>query len=387
MNLKRQFIHLRLGLIFCLLVATGSFFSAEGNPVSGRVIGWNYNGFAVKDLPSDLTNIVAISATAAGNYYSLNLALRNNGTVVAWGKSSTGQTRTNVPAGLQDVIAVAVGANHYMALKNDGTVVVWQTTTALSVPANVTNIAAIAAGPDGYSLALTKGGQVISWTIGTANFAVPASLNSNVVAIAASSSFFLAIKSNGVPVAWGFSNLGQTNVPIGITNLSSCAVDYIHSVGLKTDGTVVSWGANWGTDGQTNVPPGLSNVVAVAAGGVKGAHSLVLKNDGTVVSWGASQTTIPNYVSNVVAIAAGDYYNLAIVADPQIYAINFANQQPAIHFRSFAGQQYSIEYSADLRSSNWTSLLQTTLQGSGGDIVITDTNAMSSGRFYRLRNW
>ena len=36
----------------------------------------------------------------------------------------------------------------------------------------------------------------------------------------------------------------------------------------------------WGDDsaGQTNVPAGLTNVVAVAAGGF---HSLALKNDGT----------------------------------------------------------------------------------------------------------
>ena len=35
--------------------------------------------------------------------------------------------------------------------------------------------------------------------------------------------------------------------------------------------------------GQSDVPAGLSNVVAVAAGG---QHSLALKADGTVVAWG-----------------------------------------------------------------------------------------------------
>ena len=40
---------------------------------------------------------------------------------------------------------------------------------------------------------------------------------------------------------------------------------------------VVAWGYN------PAVPPGLTNVAAVAGGG---AHSLALKADGTVVAWG-----------------------------------------------------------------------------------------------------
>src|SRR5687767_3244865 len=49
-----------------------------------------------------------------------------------------------------------------------------------------------------------------------------------------------------------------------------------HSLALKQDGTVVAWG-------QTSVPAGLSNVVAVAAAA---DNSLALKSDGTVVGWG-----------------------------------------------------------------------------------------------------
>lgn len=56
-------------------------------------------------------------------------------------------------------------------------------------------------------------------------------------------------------------------------------------------GTVVAWGDN--IDGQTTVPSGLSNVVAIAAGG---EHSLALTADGRVVAWGYNsygQTTVP----------------------------------------------------------------------------------------------
>jgi hypothetical protein len=63
-------------------------------------------------------NVVAL---AAGQSHSL--ALRNDGTVVAWGRNHHGQT--NVPAGLSGVAAIAAGANHSLARQSNGTVVVW----------------------------------------------------------------------------------------------------------------------------------------------------------------------------------------------------------------------------------------------------------------------
>ena len=377
--------HWRYGLIFCLLIGAAAFFPLEAKPVAGHVIGWNYAAQVVNDLPANLTNIVAISSMASGNYYSQNLALREDGTVVAWGKNGSGTTRASVPAAVREVISISAGQDYYLALKSNGSVYAWQSTTLLSVPATVTNISAIAAGPGGNNLALTKAGAVVAWSYGLGGYALPAGLDSNVVAIAGGSSFFTALKSNGVVIAWGLNNLGQTNVLDGVSNLTAVAVDYIHSVGLRTNGTVVSWGANWSPDGQTNVPAGLSNVVAVAAGGVKGSHSLVLKKDGTVLSWGAQQSAAPANVTNVVAIAAGDYYNLAIVADWKISGLSLAAQKPAIQFHTFTGQHYSVEYMSGL-GSGWTAL-QTNILGTGGDISIVDTNAPPSSRFYRVNRW
>ncbi|MDR3460440.1 MAG: hypothetical protein P4N60_23675 [Verrucomicrobiae bacterium] len=377
---------MRRGLVFCLLTGLGAFFPLEAKPVAGHVVGWNYTASVPNDLPANLTNIVAISSCAAGNYYCLNLALRENGTVVAWGRNSLGQTLASVPAGVQNVAGIAAGGDHYLALKGDGTVYAWQSTALLSVPAYVTNVAAIAAGPGGYSLALTKAGGVLSWTHGSGNYVLPSGLDSNVQAIAGGPAFFAALKSNGVVVAWGLNNLGQTNVPAGTTNFAAVAVDYIHGVGFNTNGTVAAWGASWSGSGQATVPAGLSNMVAVAAGGVKGSHSLVLKSDGTVSTWGEAQTAIPGNVSNVVAIAAGDYYNLAIVADWKISAMNVTNQKPAIRFYSFAGQHYVVEYATNLPPGNWAPLTQTNL-GTGGDMIIVDTNAPGPGRFYRVKQW
>ena len=92
-------------------------------------------------------------------------------------------------------------------------------------------------------------------------------------------------------VAWGDNGYGQTDVPGGLSNVVAIAAGEYHSLALTAEGTVVAWGDN--DYGQTNVPSGLSNVVAIAAGGY---HSLALTAEGRVVAWGDNgygQTNVP----------------------------------------------------------------------------------------------
>jgi hypothetical protein len=53
-----------------------------------------------------------VTAIAAGEHHTV--ALKTNGTVVAWGQNNYGQT--NVPAGLSAATAIAAGAYHTVAL-------------------------------------------------------------------------------------------------------------------------------------------------------------------------------------------------------------------------------------------------------------------------------
>src|SRR5664280_2967056 len=62
---------------------------------------------------------------------------------------------------------------------------------------------------------------------------------------------------------------------------------------LAVGGTVVAWGTD--NNGQTDVPSGLNNVVAVASGD---GQSVALQSDGTVVQWGAG-SAIPTDLTNV----------------------------------------------------------------------------------------
>jgi len=237
------------------------------------------------------------SSIAAGALHSL--VLKADGTVIAWGNNTYGQTA--VPATATNVVAIAGGAYHSLALKLDGTVVGWgeygfDQTTA---PATATNVVAIAGG-EYHSLALKADGTVVAWGAGVtsnpsdgADFgqSIVPSTATNVVAIAAGYHHSLALKADGTVVAWGDNKYGQTAVPATATNVIAIAGGQFHSLALKADGSVVAWGNNGA--GQTDIPATATNIVAITAGV---AFNLALKADGTVIGWNWNnygQTTVP----------------------------------------------------------------------------------------------
>jgi len=281
----------------------------------GTVVAWEYNYFGQTNVPAGLNGVVSI---AVGRSHSL--ALKSDGTVIAWGYNYFGQS--NVPTGLNGVVSIAAGENHSLALKSDGTVVAWgynyygQT----NVPAGLTGVVSIAAGGN-HSLVLKSDGTVVAWGLnarGETN--VPAGLN-GVVSITAGDHHSLALKSDGTVVAWGGNGTGQTNVPAGLNGVVSIDAGGLHSLALKSDGTVVGWGYNG--LGQTNVPAGLTGVVSIAAGG---NHSLALKSDGAVVAWGRNfdgETNVPAGLTSPVkgsGIAAGRDHSLVLKSDGTVVA-------------------------------------------------------------------
>jgi hypothetical protein len=133
------------------------------------------------------------------------------------------------------------------------------------------------------------------------------------VAVAAGNSFSLLLTRDGTVWSAGINTLGQLGhgsidsqesvAPVaglasgGISSGVAIAAGSNHALALKSDGTVWAWGANdsgqlgngctIGSNCSTSSTPvqvsGLTNVVAIAAGG---SHSLALKSDGTVWAWG-----------------------------------------------------------------------------------------------------
>ncbi len=243
--------------------------SAEASLALSPVVAWGATPIGLMALPIEVTNAVAVAAGAQHN-----LALRRDGTIVAWGAAD----QTNIPTGLASVVAIAAGSDHSVALKADGTVVAWggaNTVGQTNVPANLSNVVAVAAGAS-HSLALRDNGTVAAWGLNSSGQSTVPGTLTNVVAISAGSNHSIALRADGKVFAWGNNAYGQTAVPSNLVDVVAIAAGAIHNLALRSDGTVAAWGAS--TYGRTNVPAGLSNVIAIAAGGF---HSLAVKSDGT----------------------------------------------------------------------------------------------------------
>lgn len=165
----------------------------------GTVAGWGtrYYGSLPLEIPSGLSNVVSITG---GNGHFL--ALHADGSLTAWGENWAGQT--NIPTDLTNVVAVAAPAStagdHNLVLRDDGTVSVWGCDChgATTVPPGLSNVVAIAAGSNGdgsdYNLALVADGPFftsprlqISLSNGVATIALQGEANRRYVLEATSS--------------------------------------------------------------------------------------------------------------------------------------------------------------------------------------------------------
>lgn len=209
------------------------------------------------DVPAPMpipnfTNVIAIKAGM-----SHSVALKSDGTVWMWGYNGSGNlgdaaTIINRPnpvmtaqGPLGGVVAIAAGGFHSLALKSDGTVMAWGRN---------------ASGQLGDNSCEWRGAAVPVKEVGGVGV-----LN-RVIAIAAGSDHSLALKSDGTVWAWGRNTMGQlgdttTNdslTPVQVqepggflTQAAAIAAGGFHSLALKSDGTVMTWG--YSRYGQTGI--------------------------------------------------------------------------------------------------------------------------------------
>lgn len=232
------------------------------------------------------------------------LALRSNGSVIAWGDNVQGQL--NVPALPPGLTYVEVDAAWVTSLarRSDGSVIAWGANWwgQLSVPplpGGLTYVE-VSAGYD-HCLARRSDGSVVAWgSNGFGQCSVPAlppgltytqisARGWNATPLSPYASHSVARRSDGSAVAWGDNAFGQCNVPAlpsGLTFAEIRAGSY-HTVARLSDGSVIAWGRN--DKGQCNVPapPAGAHYVAVAAGCV---HSVALLDTGKYVAWGGNDT-------------------------------------------------------------------------------------------------
>ena len=267
--------------------------------------------------------------------------------------------------------AIAAGDFFSLALKFDGTVIGWggSGTGETSIPAGLSNVVAIAAG--GYhGLALKSNGTVVGWGRNYEGEATPPSDLSNVVAIAAKDFFSVALKSNGTVVVWGWS----ASVPPGLSDVKAIA----GGLALKNDGTVVA------LDG-TSIPGGLNSVIAISS-------KLAVKSDGTVIAFDG--TIIPLNLSNVVAVSSGLYNDLTLKNDGTVVGIgnNIYGQASGLESLTnviaiAAGGYHSLAVTSDTNviGAGYNTYGQTSVPDNfGGNIVKTGSVDYNNPGVYTL---
>ncbi len=364
---------------FYHLVASNSVgvaVSADAQLTFGPVAAWGRNLSNESLPPPNLSDVIAIAGTSGAGF-----AVRTNGRIVAWGGGSV----TNVPANATNIVAIASSGNGATAtLRADGIVVGWN---GAALPP-LSNVVSVAVGNLLFGVVARADGTVAGWGA-TPYSTIPAGLN-QVTAVAGGQSHSLALRSNGTVAAWGTG--AGTNVPVGLANVTAIAAGYSHSLALKSNGTVVAWGSGKGT----NLPSGLTNIAAISASTYVSGQTLCLavRSNGTVVAWGDnlnSETNVPAAMSNLVsiAVAAAPFHGLALVNDggpviihPPIGLTAYTGRDVTLHGDAVGAQPLNYQWllnGTNIPEATNTSLILSNIQFSNaGSYQLFVSNSVST---------
>ena len=272
------------------------------------------------------------------------------GSVVGWGASDYGAI--NVPADATNIVALAAGVVHTLALTDNRRLVQWGHAAELPPP-GISNLISIAAGGLN-SMGIRSDSSLWIWSQQASVMNYPADAT-NLIKVSVGNIHVMALRTDGRVFAWGDDFWGMTVVPDEATNIVDIAAGGTFSVGLRSDGAVLVWGlpgrftlavsnivavgASYDSalalrsDGRLFVwdtDSGLNDIVAIDGAAV---HWIALRKDGTVVVVGSNsqgQGTIPPGLGNVSAIAAEGEHNLALFNVPGLQILTPPRSQTVL---------------------------------------------------------
>ena len=232
--------------------------------------------------PPQAQAVQVLSGVKAVAAHFHTLALKQDGTVWAWGRNGSGQLgdgttiERQVPkqvAGLSNIVQVAASSFGSLALGGDGTVWVWGSVPGglagdgISrdqfgpevlhlVPTQVLidKVIAIAGGGPEPSLALRADGTVWTWGANPTPAQIPG-LDQIVAINSTADGWAFALKTDGTVWAWGSNQQGQlglsgpafvsnpTQVP-GLSDIIAISTARWQTIAVRRDGVVFAWGRN-----------------------------------------------------------------------------------------------------------------------------------------------
>ena len=301
----------------------------------------NFNGqlpFGDISSPVQIGNLLSGWAQVSIGF-DFTMALKNDGSLWAWGLSSFGQTGQSNTTFRSSPIQVGTasywsqiscGYGHTLALQNNGSLWVWGYNAygQLGNNASGTNILSpIQLGvlstwsklSAGYAMSAALQSNGTLWTWGqnnngqlglsnTTNRSSPTQVGTLSTWTQVSSSWFntAAIQSNGTLWTWGYNVNGQLGlgdltsrsspVQVGALNTWTQVACGYGTLAIQSNGTLWSWGSNsWGqlgvgSYGANILSPvqvgALSNWARIASTNTPGFTALALQSNGTLWTWG-----------------------------------------------------------------------------------------------------
>lgn len=326
----------RTGSNHCIAIKNNGTLWTWGNNSSGQL---GYGGSFDLWTPYQIGVDNDWNTVGTGKSSAHNLAIKNDGTLWAWGDNFYGQLGT-APGGEEfapiqigtdtNWSKVACGMFFSIAIKSDSTLWGWgsnaygqvneldpnnfvQGPTMISTDSTWAEVVC----GDAHSLALTADGKLYGWgfnfngTVGNGNSGAGSeavlqqiAIGETWISIAAGDAHSMAVRSDNTLWTWGASSDGQlgngvlysqNSLPAQIgtdTDWLKVFCGEFFSFGIKTNGTLWAWGANgYGQLGIGNneqqlvsVQVGTANDWITAEGGRE--HVIALKENDYAMTWG-----------------------------------------------------------------------------------------------------
>lgn len=239
-----------------------------------------------------------INISNIGGSMSALAAIKNDGTVVAWGLPKNGGTSPTSERN-HDVNAVYGGLDASAAVNKNGQVFTWSVDDNNPLPDEVASlndivdikVAQYSDDNGNYTyLALRANNQVVQWTDGASHHDFPTDIaeRKDFIAIQATDYAFSGITTNGHVLAWGDASYGG-ELPAHLKEINDVISIFSNNqafVALRANGSIFSWGAaSYGAELPEEIA-GLNDIISVYN---TNSTFIALRGNGSVVFWGENR--------------------------------------------------------------------------------------------------
>ena len=300
------------------------------------VINGSNDGYTVL-MPARIDGLSSIKDISAGNCYSI--ALKDDGTVWVWGNNAGGILGNGnidkdqhpdpiMVQGLTNVVSISAGDDYALALKDDGTVWAWGNNFFGRLGNGIPN------------------GNGASWPLYMGTNPVKVNGLEKTVTIVAGPDNPLAITEDGSVYTWGYiPSFKYDNPWIPLTKVSiiSKAKDAgcgsSNYIVLNEDGTIWTWGTNQngemgdGTQSPSDTPKQVDRIPGVKKISAGKTHFVALTENNEIYTWGynnygqlgdgsikSKSRPVKISLSNIKEIEAGSFFTTAIDNDGSLWA-------------------------------------------------------------------